>query len=295
MPAQNKADQLELKRRSSLCAVSMILFDQAGAGEHRSRISPPGPALKGFVEHFWVQHAPAPKACQVPWRIVPDMNPHIIVAVSHGKERPESVRCTVVGARSRFADISLANRVLTLGVQLQPGALSLLARLPASDFTDRSVSIAEVLGARGKLLIERLAEQGSVTQTLHVLDQFLGNEFGSRRTSHELDALVTDSDRADDLAAVLGLPSRTLYARMKERVGLAPKHLLRIRRIHRTLKLCRDRRMPWAELSAACGFSDQSHLVREFQDLLGESPSAWQARALTCRFVQDEKQDQGLA
>jgi AraC-like DNA-binding protein len=273
----------------------MILFDQAGAGEHRSKITSPEPALKGFVEHFWVQHAPAPNSCEVPWRIVPDMNPQLIVVVSHGKERLESVRCVVVGARSRFADISLAGRALTLGVRLQPGALSLLARLPASDFTDRSVSIADVLGARGKLLIEWLAEQRSAAQTLHVLAQFLGNEFDSRESCDELGTLVTDNDRAKDLAADLGQPSRTLYARMKERVGLAPKHLLRIRRIHRTLKLCRDRRMPWAELSAVCGFADQSHLVREFQDLLGESPSAWQARALSCRFVQDEKGDQGLA
>jgi hypothetical protein len=116
----------------------MILFDQAGAGQHRSKILPPDAALKGFVENFWVQHAPDPKICQLPWRIVPDVNPQLIVVVSHGTNYFESVRCAVVGARSRFADISLANRVLTLGAQLRPGALPLLTRLPASDFTDRS-------------------------------------------------------------------------------------------------------------------------------------------------------------
>ena len=273
----------------------MILFDQAGAGEPRSTITPPDPALKGLVEHFWAQHAPAPKAGQPPWRIVPDMNPQIIVVVSHGSGRHDGIRCAVVGARSRFADICLANRVLTLGVRLHPGALPLLARLPASDFTDHSVSIEEVLGVRGKLLIERLAEQRSAAQALNVLAQFLGNDFGRRKTCDELNALVTDSDRADDLAAVLGLPSRALYARMIEQVGLAPKRLLRIRRIHRTLSICRDRRRPWAQLAALCGFADQAHLAREFQDLMGESPSAWRARALFCRFVQDEEEDQGLA
>jgi hypothetical protein len=62
----------------------MILFDQAGAGEYRSKIAPPDPALKGFVEHFWEQHAPAAKICRAPWRIVPDVNPYIIVVVSRG-------------------------------------------------------------------------------------------------------------------------------------------------------------------------------------------------------------------
>ena len=265
----------------------MILFDQAGAGEHRSNITPPDPALKGFVEHFWVQHAAAPKDCQTAWRIVPDMSPQIIVVVSHGTGRLESLRCAVVGARSRFADVSLENRVFTVGARLHPGALPLLTRLPAWDFTDRSVSIEDALGVRGKLLIERLGEQRSAAQALHVLAQFLGYEFGSQNPCHELDALAGDDDRAEDLAAVFGLPSRTLYARMKEQVGLAPKRLLRIRRMHRTLSLCRGRPAPWAELSLLCGFADQSHLVREFQDLLGESPRAWQARARSCRFVQD--------
>ena len=267
----------------------MILFDQAGAGEHRSKITAPEPALKGFVEHLWVQHAPDLKARELPWRIVPDVNPQIIVVVSHGTKHLERVRCVVVGARSRFADISLANRMLTLGVRLQPGALPLLTQLPASDFTDRSVSIEEAFGVRGRLLIERLAEQRSAAQGLHVLTQFLGKEFAGRQSSPALDAVVSDTDRAEELAVLLGLPSRTLYARMKERIGLAPKRLLRIRRIHRTLNICSRRPTPWAELSTLCGFADQAHLVREFQDLLGESPSAWQARALACRFVQDEQ------
>jgi AraC-like DNA-binding protein len=266
----------------------MILLDQAGAGKHRSTITPPDPALKGFVEHFWVQHAPEPQVHQLPWRIVPDVNPQLIVVVSRGTKHLESVRCAVVGARSRFTDISLAGRALTLGAQLQPGTLPLLTRLPASDFTDRSVTMEEAFGAKGRLLIERLAEQRSAAQGLHVLTRFLGNEFGSRIPSLTLNALESDSDRAEELAAALGLPNRTLYARMKEQIGLAPKRLLRIRRIHRTLSIFRNRPMSWAQLSDLCGFADQAHLVREFQDLLGESPSAWQARALSCRSVQDD-------
>jgi AraC-like DNA-binding protein len=256
----------------------MILFDQAGAGERRSKIMPPDPALKSFVEHFWVQRAPVPNALQSPWRIVPDVNPQLIAVVSCGPGQLKNARCVIVGARSRFADISQANRLVTLGAQLHPGSLPLLTRLPASDFTDQSVSIEEVLGARGNCLIERLNEQRSAAQALHVLSQFLCIEFAGQKAFPLVDTLLTH-DRARDLAAVLGLPSRTLYARMKEQVGLAPKRLLRIRRMHRVLSIRRERQMPWAQISTFCGFADQAHLVREFQDLLGESPRTWQARA----------------
>ena len=107
---------------------------------------PPAPALNGLVEHFWVQHAPDPKVCQLPWRLVPDVNPQLIVVVPQGTKLLEGVRCAIVGGRSRFADISLANRALTLGVQLQPGALPLLTRLPASDFTDAQCLLEKCSG-----------------------------------------------------------------------------------------------------------------------------------------------------
>jgi len=73
-----------------------------------------------------------------------------------------------VRARPRFADISQANRLVTLGAQLHPGSLPLLTRLPASDFTDRSVSIEEGLGVRGNCLIEQLNEQRSAAQVLRL-------------------------------------------------------------------------------------------------------------------------------
>ena len=31
----------------------------------------------------------------------------------------------------------------------------------------------------------------------------------------------------------------------------------------------------WADIAAACGFADQSHLVREFVALAGGTPGAW--------------------
>jgi AraC-like DNA-binding protein len=258
----------------------MILFDQAGAGEYRSKIAPPDPGLKGFVEHFWEEHAPAAKACQAPWRIVPDVNPYIIVVVSRGPKILENIRCAVVGARSRFVDVSVVNRALTLGARLRPGALPLLTQLPASDFADRSVPVEEIFGVRGKLLIDRLADRRSAAQALRVLAEFLGREFSNQNPCDEADALESQKGRVEDLASLLGLPKRTLHERMKEHMGLAPKRLLRIQRLHRALSICRKHPMSWAQVSAACGFADQAHLVREFRDLLGERPSSWRERAV---------------
>lgn len=262
----------------------MILFDQAGAGELGSTLMPPNSGLKDFVEHFWIQCTPATTAC-TPWRIVPDASPHIIVSVARGSRCLENARCLVVGARSRFVDVSLSNRALTLGVRLLPGALPLLTRLPASDFTDCSRSLEDSFGTQGKALTNQLADQRSTTQALNLLSDFLSQALRNERPYYyEIGSLASHVDSVENLAAMLGVPHRTLYVRMKEQVGLSPKRLLRVQRLHRALAIRRTQPTPWSHVSAICGLADQAHLVREFQELLGEAPGAWEQRAFAGDF-----------
>jgi AraC-like DNA-binding protein len=262
----------------------MILFDQAGAGAAGSRIIPPDLGLKHFVEHLWVESIPVTKTCQMPWRIVPDASAHLIVVVARGSRCLENIRRTFVGARSRFVDVSVANRSLTFGVRLLPGVLSLLTRLPASDLTDRSAVVDEFFGTAGRVLTAQLAEQQTAAQALTVLSDFLGRALRDERPNYEGLALAGHMGSVEDFAGALGVPCRTLYSRTLEQVGLAPKRVLRIQRLHRVLEIRRRRPMPWAHVACLCGFADQAHLVREFQELLGESPGAWQERARAADF-----------
>jgi len=81
-----------------------------------------------------------------------------------------------VGPRSRFADVAMAHRILTCGARLRPGALPLLTHFPAWHFTDRSVYVEEVFGARGRSLMNRLNEFRTSNQAVGVLADFLGGE-----------------------------------------------------------------------------------------------------------------------
>ena len=89
--------------------------------------------------------------------------------------------------------------------------------------------------------------------------------------------------RVEEMATRAGMPVRTLHSRMMQHVGLSPKRLLCIERLHRVLATRQLHPVPWAQLAVTGGFADQAHMIREFQGLLGESPTAWSSR----RFVQD--------
>lgn len=252
----------------------MILLDQAGAGAGGARIFAPAPACEPFVEHFWTQQSDSRPSGRT-WRVIPELNPNLIFAVLREGSRLRA-RCVLVGPRSRYADVAMADRVVTYGARLRPGALPHLTRLPSSDFTDQSVPVEAVFGARGKALLEQLSESRSCHGALGLIGNFLRAVSAGPGRAARLP--LDGCNRVEELAARTGLPLRTLHGRLTAEIGLAPKRILRIQRLHRTLALCQDGSCGWAQLAASSGFADQAHMIREFGDLLGESPTAWRQR-----------------
>lgn len=72
-----------------------------------------------------------------------------------------------------------------------------------------------------------------------------------------------------------------LVERFHEEVGIGPKAVARMVRFNRALTLARTEKDPdWADIAALCGYADQAHLIRDFRALAGETPAAWQWRAV---------------
>lgn len=89
-----------------------------------------------------------------------------------------------------------------------------------------------------------------------------------------LDAHVNDAVRLDELAALAGLSPLYLIRAFKRSTGLPP-HAYQMRR--RVVEACRRLRVGEApaEVAAACGFADQSHLTRVFKRAVGVTPGAF--------------------
>jgi transcriptional regulator GlxA family with amidase domain len=76
-----------------------------------------------------------------------------------------------------------------------------------------------------------------------------------------------------DVARDLAVSERQLRNLFAEGVGLSPKHYARIDRVRTVLDHATTR--SWAELAAATGYYDQSHMTSDFRTLMGVPPRSY--------------------
>lgn len=83
------------------------------------------------------------------------------------------------------------------------------------------------------------------------------------------------------LAAEIGCSHRHLIAQFRDQVGVPPKLLGRILRFEHVISLVDSRtEMGWAEIGQVCGYYDQAHLIRDFNQFAGSPPGDFARRRL---------------
>jgi len=85
--------------------------------------------------------------------------------------------------------------------------------------------------------------------------------------------------RVADLARELGLSERHLGRSFRSLLGISTKRYLRLIRFEHALRLAHERAHPdWAQHAVECGYFDQTHMIRDFREFAGLTPSRWQDR-----------------
>ena len=87
--------------------------------------------------------------------------------------------------------------------------------------------------------------------------------------------MLADEGVAATARRRLHVSERRLRALFADGVGLSPKHFARIDRVRTVLAAASGVR--WADVAAAAGYYDQSHMTSEFRHLMGVPPTAFAA------------------
>jgi AraC-like DNA-binding protein len=216
----------------------------------------------------------------------------MLVKVEDSAVRPPEFVNGVLDAHSTI-DGGCAPRYLQ--VDLSPLGAYQVFGIPADQLTGRLVDLHDVLGTDARRLGARVRDAPTWAQRFDLLDRFLlarlahapvvspEVRFAWRRLTETAGAV-----RIGAICREVGWSHKHLITRFRQQVGLTPKRAARVSRFEHLLRrLAREQARPdWDQLAATAGYADQAHLIRDFRQFFGTSPTS-HLRERQVKFVQD--------
>jgi AraC-like DNA-binding protein len=168
------------------------------------------------------------------------------------------------------------------GAQIKYSLLGarLFLGLPLEEFGDALIDPLRAFGQPATELRDRLAETHSLNKKVEMLAQAAMRKLDSQDgispgLAFAFRRLHRANVRIADVAREIGMSREGFSRTFRREFGLSPKSFARIRRFARTLEVGRkDPPLTGAALAAQCGYVDQAHMIRDFQEFSGSAPSA---------------------
>jgi AraC-like DNA-binding protein len=249
----------------------------------------PKPPLSKFVDNFWLyegHEAERKTEC-----ILPTGTLELVINLRQNElrfceaERPENCSrfsgAIVSGAHGRGFAPDTAEEVFVIGVHFKPGGAFPFLGLPAGDLADTHVDLETLWGPLAGRLRERLCEARTPAERFQSLQNALLSRLCHGVEQHyavsaalEMFGKNQAGPTVRDAAKYLGLSQRRFIQVFKAEVGITPKLFSRIQRFQQTRTFIHQNPSPdWASLALDLGYFDQSHLIREFLEFSGLSPT----------------------
>ena len=256
-----------------------------------SEIKPSLP-LRRFVECFWALEGGASGASEgdgsaaaPPERILPDGCVELILNfgerfLQHVDGKPVvQPRNFVVGQMTGPVLISPSGAVELLGIRFQPGGTRPFFSVPVHEITDTVVDLASFSPAFARDLVNVCTQHRTLAARVAAADEFLCERRVKSEYDLQLIKLATSIiDRrglvsVDHLASSAGVSSRQLERRFQREVGIGPKLLARIVRFQQVFRAVEQCDSAWATVAVECGYYDQAHLIRDFNQFAQQTPA----------------------
>jgi AraC-like DNA-binding protein len=257
------------------------------------RFHRPAPPLDQFVEGFWSCSDVTVHARE---RILPSGTVELVVNLQddeiRGYHPSDPGRCrrlsgaVVGGPYGSFVEMAPSSHASVIGVHFRPGGAFPFLGIPAGELADTHVDLDTLWGRTAIELREQLCASATPEQRFARLERALVTRLDGPPQRHpaipfalDIFRLVHPGVRVRDVAQRVGLSQRRFIQVFTAEVGLTPKLYSRVQRFQRAWASARKAPAPvWARIAAACGYFDQSHLIRDFQAFAGLTPEEYVRR-----------------
>lgn len=243
------------------------------------------PDLDPWVERYWCVRWSLPEGASYLSQVLTHPAVHLTVESGVGPRHGFAMPAALLhGVVTRRFDVVLSGAGRVFGVKFRPGGFGAFTGRDVAAWTDRVVSVADVLDAGD--LMDRILSADDDAERARLMDAFLLERRPAPDPTYDrLLEVVADMLADRGLTSVQAVcerhrvGQRTLQRLFRRYVGVGPKWVLQRFRLHDAQAILDD---GWSgdlsELAALLGWFDQAHFARDFRDLVGVPPSGYAAR-----------------
>jgi AraC-like DNA-binding protein len=258
----------------------------AGLGEWTVASAPPDADLATLVVEYWEVEgrlAPfrekiLPNGCI---EVMFNLGPRHETITEHGRETWD--HSWFSGLQERALDIESKEGTHLVSARLNPVAAWMLFGADGVRAANRVVDLETLIGAAAASLRRTLQSANNPSDRFAVLENFIRSRTALVNAVQQ--AVIAAARAIDEAHGNLRISSlhekldvsrKHLSVQFTRQIGISPKAYAQVRRFVWTVACLRgSETVQWAALAEAAGYSDQSHLIRDFQRVSAANPTAY--------------------
>lgn len=241
----------------------------------------PDHALRPYIHKYWVARDSFAEEYRM--KVYPDGCVDIIFAFgsSASARSMREAQPYLVGTYTAATTQLFYGEADMLGVRFRPAGVTAFIRGGIDEFTNIKIELSLLDTLFERTFFDRLADMERRRDQLILIDEYLLSRLAvvspaDPRILHGLHLIETNKGVVSpaDIARETCLCLRQFERKFKAAIGITPKNFARIVRFNHTRHWLQiNPEATLLEIAADCGYYDHAHLIREFSELSGESPS----------------------
>lgn len=200
----------------------------------------------------------------------------------------------ISGHHKSYFDIKICQPFSLFSILFEPAALKIFLNIPQTELYNRHVPLRFLLNHDTNRLEDCIALAKSFAEKVRIAETFFSallkqsnDSCNYKRISHTVSLIRQTGGliSVETLAGAACLSTKQFQRVFAETVGTTPKKFLRTVRFQSAIHArSLHPQISLTQLAYHCGYSDQSHFIKEFHDLSGHTPGGFFS---TCDSVSD--------
>lgn len=192
----------------------------------------------------------------------------------------------LTGPQYSRVNIKVHSRLTAIRVDFVPGGVYRLLGIPMHELFDGGFDASELLGSEIQTINTQIQHAPNLEAAKDIVERYL-----SCKVSRLKEMLPFDSSMSvllksegkisiEKLASLACLSLKQFERKCKERIGMNPKMYLRVIRFSKAYRLHEASQLNWTKIAYEAGYYDQMHLIRDFKQFAGVTPSVIEQQLL---------------